>query len=1017
MHEPENLNCGDHVGRLPSDPTAALQWATQTIDVVNHIIKELFAPGESYRKETLFKDLENMRTEISSPRTVIAICGATGAGKSSLINALLEDTIVTTSGIAACTSVITEIVHSDASTYEANVEYLTLVEWDEELGVLLADLRDTADGCSPLSDQYEELSDEARAALDKIHAVYPWLDHKALAAITTEQLLRSSPDVTRLLGSVVNVVVDSASDLAAELSQYVEDPSCRSTSRDARDAPAVAHWPLIGKVTIRCPSPLLATGAVLVDLPGTADSNAARCKMAKDYIRRASRLFIVSPVARAVSDKVARDMLGEAFKIQLKLDGKYNPDTITFIASKCDDISCQEIIGNLRLGGDIKLREIEDAIKGAEASRAGWMATIEQKLKPLLAQLESRLRKLKTRLRVSNQHRATKVTKDATSTRPFVSGSTASKPRSATVASAGSHKRTRETSAPASSDSDVDNEPCKKREDNSIQHELQMLQDQIKSERSTLSLALEGLNIAEKRLQEVTALRTKFCAARRSEWAAKRIQADFKIGLEDLDDCQDDICQDCKVPLPVFSCSSRDYLRLIGKAPGDGKPACFTDIDDTGIPAIRKRVHELTFPVREEAARKQLARLRAFVKTVCNCIQGSCDVNDPEIEALREVWLSLDRTLKAANGGLESNREARNAHYGSHPTSLVARLVSDSQRVVDNVMLDIDMRLMFVLRQEFHEAAKLAASSALTISDAFAAGRMRWNTYRAVLRRNGAFKNMDLNADLSTPFTRRLIGSWSQTYTSAHLVSIDGTMLAIATDLLSELTGSVPDRHRARATALVEDALCAARVELGAMAGVAQETLDEHQQRLSRSIAVFVETELTEGYQQAVTVRGRGSFRQQKSMVHDLIRVKKDAMFREAAYALGDNLTAAVKAVGGALDDALEQVAKKIEVEMSALWEPPLQRVDDEAAFTVAKARLEDIIQDIDRWTSEVEERGSVVQETPKHTGGKDEDASKTGAVDVEMSDPHLESTACQQLLAPGPVTQSRSPSLEYVSV
>ena len=60
-----------------------------------------------------------------------------------------------------------EIVHSDASTYEANVEYLTLVEWDEELGVLLADLRDTADGCSPLSDQYEELSDEARAALDK----------------------------------------------------------------------------------------------------------------------------------------------------------------------------------------------------------------------------------------------------------------------------------------------------------------------------------------------------------------------------------------------------------------------------------------------------------------------------------------------------------------------------------------------------------------------------------------------------------------------------------------------------------------------------------------------------------------------------------------------------------------------------------------------------------------------------------------------------------------------------------
>lgn len=44
------------------------------------------------------------------------------------------------------------------------------------------------------------------------------------------------------------------------------------------------------------------------------------------------------------------------------MDGNYDDHCITFIASKCDDISCSEVIGALGLYGDPELEAIEDRI-------------------------------------------------------------------------------------------------------------------------------------------------------------------------------------------------------------------------------------------------------------------------------------------------------------------------------------------------------------------------------------------------------------------------------------------------------------------------------------------------------------------------------------------------------------------------------------------------------------------------------------------------------------------------------
>lgn len=73
------------------------------------------------------------------------------------------------------------------------------------------------------------------------------------------------------------------------------------------------HWPLIKVVKIYLKAPALSTGAVIVDLPGVHDSNAARAAVAEGYMKQCTGLWIVAPINRAVDDKAAKTLLGDTF--------------------------------------------------------------------------------------------------------------------------------------------------------------------------------------------------------------------------------------------------------------------------------------------------------------------------------------------------------------------------------------------------------------------------------------------------------------------------------------------------------------------------------------------------------------------------------------------------------------------------------------------------------------------------------------------------------------------------------
>ena len=104
----------------------------------------------------------------------------TGAGKSSLLNAILDgkffvelgvlsltcsvDNIVPTSGMRACTAVVTEIAYHNKPVIEADVSFLTETEWKQELGMLIDDLVDEDGHLRRLTD----LKSDAGVAWSKV---------------------------------------------------------------------------------------------------------------------------------------------------------------------------------------------------------------------------------------------------------------------------------------------------------------------------------------------------------------------------------------------------------------------------------------------------------------------------------------------------------------------------------------------------------------------------------------------------------------------------------------------------------------------------------------------------------------------------------------------------------------------------------------------------------------------------------------------------------------------------------
>lgn len=274
---------------------------------------------------------------------VIAVLGASGAGKSWLINALLGDHIVPTSGMDACTSMPIEVSYHSYELVHSQIDFISRSSWLEEINILISALKDV---CGVPS----QLAEDGQEAWARAHVVYPDLMADDFMNSSAEEIIDGDEYIAGQLGKTIEFY-SSPVDFETELRNFTK------THR-----PNVALWPVIARVRVRCDCAVLENGLTLVDLPGMSDSNQARALIYEQYLQKCDHAFIVAPIKRAATDHIARELLGRAFKAQFLMDQKYTAECVTFIATGNDDIACKEIVTQLEIewADEWQSLEIED---------------------------------------------------------------------------------------------------------------------------------------------------------------------------------------------------------------------------------------------------------------------------------------------------------------------------------------------------------------------------------------------------------------------------------------------------------------------------------------------------------------------------------------------------------------------------------------------------------------------------------------------------------------------------------
>lgn len=552
------------------------------------------------------KDIDALLRQFRQPATTIAVVGATGAGKSSLINALLDLLcLIPTGCTSACTSVATEIAYNwTDSAYRAEIRFMQKAAWRQMLERLLDDIRDEEGNI--LRNLNEEGSESA-IALAQLVTVYPDLDVHHLGGVSLEDLMSS----TRLkhLGTFIPLKHDDPNSFAEELRQYLSGDS--------------GLWPLIASVKVFVKAPVLATGAVIVDLPGVMDTNQARSRISKRYMQNCDHIFVVSPMKRAVDDSVAHDLVSMAPKEQVQLDGLYG--NTTFIGTFADDAKPREVSQAYHLQRVFQplfdelsaVRKdrvsLEDRVKKSESRKAPLVQnlTVLEKRRKELSDQREKCRKGEVIFAHKSIKRKSQVQPE-TPPKKLKASETQSSPGTPTF----SH---------VSSDATTDRSPPRQLTESEITKmiekadteytKLSLSVNQALSEYGQLQGELESLR--EKQLQVESQIRS-LAIVKRNKYTSTQIRDDFERGYRGLVQAWEseqsaadrarnalDI-EDVRRRLSVFMVSSAAYQAIQGRHEDEDCSKGFKDPEDTEIPQLQEHCRRLTDEPRAKAYRRFL---------------------------------------------------------------------------------------------------------------------------------------------------------------------------------------------------------------------------------------------------------------------------------------------------------------------------------------------------------------------------------------------------------------------------
>eukprot|EP00698_Gefionella_okellyi_P025647 TRINITY_DN9456_c0_g2_i1.p1 TRINITY_DN9456_c0_g2~~TRINITY_DN9456_c0_g2_i1.p1 ORF type:complete len:1253 (-),score=282.11 TRINITY_DN9456_c0_g2_i1:1602-5360(-) len=840
----------------------------------------VFAPPQ--RMTAWQEEFENIKKLTAPPQTIVGVIGDTGAGKSSLLNALLgEESVLPTNGMRACTASVVEASFNPkcadgkkfvpGGAYEAEIHFLSEAEWLQELKLLLTDVIDENGRITVSTDRSPDMRTEAGVAYAKIKAVYGQID-------TLENLLRQR-DITHNLGTVKTIKCHEAKEFREAINKFV-DSSTKEKSKHGKKKPKKprntgpkqpkrAHWPIVKRVCIRGPWRVLESGAILVDLPGVRDANVARARVAQDYLKRCSTVWVVANITRAVDDKTAKDLLGENFRRQMLMDGQYG--SCAFICTKTDDLKASEVISSL--GVDTICQTTGTSLEKFQQMDDELVA-LEDQIAPLAeeeAELQQDIEKINKKLVKADDKRDDFKTREASLSLRLIEetekGDFESKKKKS-----GSGDDAADSEE--SSDSDSNGEMTVREQVDHLHDQQRRLSGaikQLRAEKVAKTAQLEKVQTElwpmQKQLELLEKERRVLCALARNEYSTKTIQEDFLAGIEEMremaaagddtvpQDIDVDVAREVAAKLPVFCVSSTDSLKLSGKLKGEGPPM-FMQQEDTQMPKLRNHLVELT-QKRRRAVAMHLARVVSqFLASVATYLSDSGTGDQDIRERVRPLFDAQVRDLSAKLRDV--TEKFRDGVTGLLKTNLEPRLKHGITAAEKQALATVNKWGAPMNREDRQK------------------GGLHFGTYRATCVRDGGpwrsptFGDIDFNDQLAAPIFNAVSVAWDtlmNTDLPARVQQVKQLVMSALGQWFQQLKSAMLslgigsdriDRVVAQATKEQDVSLTNVLVTL-------EEFIRDQQREISRSIVPQVQSRMQPAYDLAGGERGVGTFFRMKA--------------------------------------------------------------------------------------------------------------------------------------------------------
>ncbi|KAF2139631.1 uncharacterized protein K452DRAFT_300175 [Aplosporella prunicola CBS 121167] len=918
-NEPNAKPSNPYLQKLLSEtsPEKLEEGVEKALDIMKDVRKPLDERKDNADAKQWLESLEILSKQFTRNRTVIGVVGNTGAGKSSVINALLdEERLVPTNCMRACTAVVTELSwnDSDRTKYRSDIEFIKPEDWRKELDILFKDLLDQSGN---VSKDCSNPDTDAGIAWAKIKSVYPQKTKEMLAEGGPDMLLRDA-EVKKVLGTTKHINEDDSKQFYKRL-QFFVDSQEKVTGPDGRRKEKIRmeYWPLIKVVKIYTRAEALSTGAVMVDLPGVQDSNAARAAVAAGYMKQCTGLWILAPITRAVDDKAAKTLLGDTFKRQLKLDGTYG--NVTFICSKTDEISLQEAVAGLGLGDEMEqswaeldsmaaqLKDLEGKLDEAKTSKDVYKEVVDECDDEIEAweDLEEKVEEGKTVFAPNPNFKQSKKRKrDSPAKKPRKKkrrvGDTDDDPIE--VEDECTDESDHDSSDKSFKDGDSDSgeqeeqrQPLTEEDVASKLRELKSRKKEARRSRVDIDQKISEIQDEQKDLRKKhSKLRAEIsakCISGRNNYSRHSIQHDFAAGIKELDqenaqdedeenfDPDTDIRDYAEVArsLPVFCVSSRAYQKLCGRLKRDDPVHGFNDISETEMPQLQAHCKKLTEAGRSAASRRFLNNLSQTLTSL-------------------SLWASKEGRGAPMTAG-QHRKEVAFLEFK------LAELERGLNEAVDKCLSEMISTLTTNIYQKWDNGIRKAIDDALPTADGWGAhrsiGGLLWPTYKAIVRRDGAWTGRagprDFNEELMAPVIKSIASNWEKCFQRQLPVQV-ASFTDKVTKLLKNFHKDVQRRAHDNGVSIARLSGLSQQLQnyepfLKEQIKVITDQMNDIQREANREFTPAIAAAMRHAYSLCANESGTGSYVRMKSHMHTQVDRERRTMFQVACNTVKAQLT------------------------------------------------------------------------------------------------------------------------------